>query len=1252
MNLSRSLALLPAILLLLASHAQEYFQLHNAEVIHLNYLGESVSYRDFDRNQRFQNPIVRNEQGMLIEHEELENKGLHLPNNPNALPVGEDPALQKSAGKRASRGLDITVDGIGFTSVNPADPCFDVGPNHVVQMINGGSGSYVEIFDKTGTSLGAPVYMDNWLGTPSGAGDPIVLYDAFADRWLLSEFGAVGNRLIVAISTTPDPTGTYHTYDFSTPNFPDYPKYSIWNDMYMVTSNEGPGCPIYALDRTKMLVGDATATSQRFTTPDFPTIGFQATTPITFDNGILPPSGAPAMLMRMADDAWDASIPADRLELWTLEVDFATPANSVLSGPDLLPTQPFDTELCGYTSFSCIDQPGSTNLDPLREVIMNRAQYRNMGTHETIVCNHVTDVDGTDHAGVRWYELRRTGGVAQPWTIYQQGTYSPDSDNRWMAGIGINAAGDIAMAYSVAGPSLGTSLRYTGRNASDPLGQMTITETSIVAGTSGNSSNRWGDYFSLDSDPVTGSFWGTGCYNTSGSWSTRIFEFSITPPAPDYSLEATSSIAEACQPSDATVSIQVGQVLGYTDPVTLSTTGLPAGISVAFSTNPVTPAGSSNLTLSNTGSVAPGTYAFTVDASSTSGNKSVPVDLVVYNDPAAVTLSSPADGSTGVPPLTTLTWNPDPFFEFYEIQIATDAGFANVVESGLGLTTASYQVTSATSPTTTYYWRVRSVNPCYTGNYSSVWSYTTSTCESLTVQITLDRYGNETTWRIEDGASTVYASGGPYTDAGSNGEYPQPDVNICLPTGCYTLIVDDSFGDGICCAYGDGIINVVDLNTDTIASISSFGSSASAPFFAGTISCLDPASVVEDFEALDPCTPTWGNVEGDDFDWSLNTGGTASSGTGPSGDHTTGSGIYVYTETSSPVAGGDIALLESQCIDITGISSIDVTFWYHMFGPNIGTLELQGLEGATWNTFWTLSGDQGDVWNQAMVNIPTSEGVEKLRFRAEVSSVGNPWQNDFALDDIQLMASASEVQVGIDLFLEGPYNSGTGSMDDDLRSAGLLPINEPYTAAGYTFVGGGGESIAPSVLTVTGTDAIIDWVVVELRDALSNTTIVSSRSALLQADGDVVDLDGVSDVNIASPPGDYFVAVRHRNHLGVMAIPTYALTSSVTNIDFTAAGTTVFGTEARKDDSGVQLLWAGDVSFDGIVKYIGTDNDRDQILQEIGGSVPTNTTFGYRSEDVNMNGVVKYTGAENDRDPILVNIGGSIPTNTRSEQLP
>ena len=268
--------------------------------------------------------------------------------------------------------------------------------------------------------------MDNYLGFPGGSGDPIVLYDQDADRWMMSEFANAGNHLHVAISQTPNPAGSWHIYIYDTPSFPDYPKYGIWNDAYVVTTNETGPNAIYALDRTKMLAGQAN-NAQRFTVPTFGTIGFQALTPVDVDGITNPAAGDNPLVMRMADDAWDSSIPNDLLEIWEFDIDFNNQNNSSLTLSLQLPTSPFDTELCGYTSFSCIDQPGSnTDLDPLREVIMNKAHYRNFGTHESIVCSHVTDVTGNDDAGVRWYELRRTGGGL--WSIYQEGTYSPDND--------------------------------------------------------------------------------------------------------------------------------------------------------------------------------------------------------------------------------------------------------------------------------------------------------------------------------------------------------------------------------------------------------------------------------------------------------------------------------------------------------------------------------------------------------------------------------------------------------------------------------------------------------------------------------------------------------------------------------------------------------------------------------------------------------------------------------------------------------
>lgn len=249
------------------------------------------------------------------------------------------------------------------------------------------------------------------------------------------------------------------------------------------------------------------------------------------------------------------------------------------------------------------------------------------------------------------------------------------------------------------------------------------------------------------------------------------------------------------------------------------------------------------------------------------------------------------------------------------------------------------------------------------------------------------------------------------------------------------------------------------------------------------------------------------------------------------------------------------------------------------------------------------------------------------------------------------------VLVALRCLLEGPYDSGTGRMSDALRTGGLLPASEPYTALGYVHAGGGGaESIAPAVLTNVGANAIVDWAVVELRDAVTPAYVRATRSALLQRDGDLVASDGISPLVFNEAPGAYHLAVRHRNHLGTMTQNAIAVGLSSSPLDLTQATTPAFGVDARKFMTGsfpAFVLWAGDVTFDGQLKYTGPANDRDQILSAIGGVVPTNTVNGqYRMEDVNMDGVVKYTGPANDRDVILTNIGGVVPTNTRNAQLP
>ena len=376
----------------------------------------------------------------------------------NSLLQSVDPLLahqQKATAQAKIQNfeLGVNLDGLGFSGVNPPDTVGDVGKNYFIQSTNASGGAVVAVYNKSDGSTVASFAMDS-LGEGNcsrGAGDPIILYDELAERWLISEFSSSGNFLCVYISQTDDPVaGGWYNYGFQAPRFPDYPKYGVWPDAYFVGSNEGsPG--VYAFDRQAMLAGQE-ATSQRFSGSRLSGFGFQMITPADLDGTTAPPAGAPNYFMRHNDDeahnpgSNDAS--QDFLEIFEFKPDFANPNNASFTGPIRIGITDIDSRLCGLTSFSCIDQPNSNvNLDPLREVVMFRLSYRNFGDYEVLLGNLATDVGG-DQAGVRWFELRKTGD--QAWQLYQEGTYAPDDVSRWMGGIAMDSKGNIALGYNVA----------------------------------------------------------------------------------------------------------------------------------------------------------------------------------------------------------------------------------------------------------------------------------------------------------------------------------------------------------------------------------------------------------------------------------------------------------------------------------------------------------------------------------------------------------------------------------------------------------------------------------------------------------------------------------------------------------------------------------------------------------------------------------------------------------------------------------
>jgi hypothetical protein len=412
----------------------------------------------------------------------------------------------------------------------PPDTNGAVGATQYVQWVN----TYFAVFNKSTGAIAAgfPKAGNSvWAGFGGGCqtnndGDPIVQYDKAAQRWILTQFSVSTTPYLqcVAVSTTSDATGSYYRYAFSygTTQFNDYPKLGVWSDGYYITYNifnngqTFAGSKACAFDRTKMLAGDPTATQQCFQLSS----SFGGLLPSDLDGTTAPPAGSPNYFMNFGSNS---------LNLWKFHVDFATPANSTFTGPTNIPVAAFSAACSG--GGTCIPQPNTNNkLDSLADRLMYRLAYRNRAGTESLVVNHTVKVSGNKRAevdGVRWYEVRISNGTP---SIFQQGTYAPDSTSRWMGSIAMDKFGNIALGYSASSSSVLPSIRYTGRLATDALGTMQA-ENIIQAGGGSQTStlHRWGDYSAMTVDPVDDcTFWFTSEYlKSSGSfnWSTRIASF-------------------------------------------------------------------------------------------------------------------------------------------------------------------------------------------------------------------------------------------------------------------------------------------------------------------------------------------------------------------------------------------------------------------------------------------------------------------------------------------------------------------------------------------------------------------------------------------------------------------------------------------------------------------------------------------------------------------------------------------------------
>jgi hypothetical protein len=552
-----------------------------------------------------------------------------------------DPVVQTTASP-AIPTISGSFDGLGqgfsgpqgsfsVTGV-PPDPNASVGATQIVETVNTG----FAVFSKTGSVLYGPANTNtlfSGFGGPcqtTNDGDAVARYDGLANRWVITQFANVQTSgpfyECVAVSQTSDATGAYNRYSYQYSSFPDYPKLSVWPDAYYITYNlfnaAGTaflGAEACAMNRSAMLAG-TTANQQCFTTST--SYGGLLASDV---DGAPPPSGAPNLLVALGTTA-------TTLAYWKFHVDWTTPANSTFTGPSTLTVASY-TAACG-SSGTCIPQSGTgQQLDSLSDRVMFRLAYRNFGDHESLVVNHA--VTAGSAVGVRWYELRMSGGNP---TVFQQSTYAPDATYRWMGSMAMDKAGNIAVGYSGSSSSLHPQIRFTGRLAADPLNAMTQGEGTIISGPGSQTTySRWGDYTSMAVDPADGcTFWYTNEYlpaTGNFNWRTRLASFQLPgcsgTVTNDFSISVSPTSGSVTAGSSATTTVSTSVVSGSAESVALSASGLPTGASGSFSPGSVTAGGSSTLTITTSSSAPAGSYPVTVTGTAASATHAASYTLTV-----------------------------------------------------------------------------------------------------------------------------------------------------------------------------------------------------------------------------------------------------------------------------------------------------------------------------------------------------------------------------------------------------------------------------------------------------------------------------------------------------------------------------------------------------------------------------------------------------------------------------------------------
>lgn len=443
-------------------------------------------------------------------------------------PKGIDPVLQSQMGEITAFEPSNVINVARELNYFPTDPTGAVGENY---YLNAWNRSFA-IWDKNGNNVVPASSLESIGGAFNQEyGDPIVAYDAAAERFLILSFATSSEgspAILVAVSKGADPVNSgWYTYSFKVDAEPDYPKISIWGASYIITTNKNVRSPedhevVFALERDKMLQGVDNARILGFPLPGIKN-NQQFYSPAGFNvmDQNLPPAGN-APIVYLQDDAW-SGVNIDHLKLWLVNANWNNiDASSISLSQEITDgVSAFNSMLePQYPAF--IEQPlGAPPLDGLQGVMMNKTQYRRFSDHNSVVMNFVVNVapSGGKHAGIRWYELRQNGD-GQPWYVYQEGTYAPDSSDRFCGSMALDRYGNIALGFTIVNSSeenpIFPSVMYTGRYINDALGEMSLAEQLIVQGENPfqveNPNEytyaRYGDYAHMSVDPIDGiTFW-------------------------------------------------------------------------------------------------------------------------------------------------------------------------------------------------------------------------------------------------------------------------------------------------------------------------------------------------------------------------------------------------------------------------------------------------------------------------------------------------------------------------------------------------------------------------------------------------------------------------------------------------------------------------------------------------------------------------------------------------------------------------